>query len=189
MIICLTLTDLYGGEREKIMANITTTNTAKNAVEIRAELTSNGTKIEYVVINGQKVGILGTTSEKDKQNAIKALQTALDASNGNTYEMMQKLSTIATIEEKEIKPDEMIEVNGVEIIISYEAKTAYTIDGEEIVNCTDLPDMPNEAIKAVLTARVETALAEREDYYDEDEECNCNNHHNLYQGYWGDEYV
>ena len=155
------------------MTNITTTNTAKNAVEIRAELQANGTKIEYIVVNDQKLGILGSTSEKDKQNAIKAIQTALDSSNGNIYEMMQKLSTIATIEEKEIEPDEQIEVGGVDIIISYTAKTAYTLNGEEIASCTDLPDMPNEAIKAVLVARAETAIAERydeEDYYDEDEE-------------------
>ena len=141
------------------MTTINTTNNTKNAVEIRAELNANGTKIEYIVINDQKVGILGTTSEKDKQNAIKAIQTALDSSNGDIYEMMQKLGTIATIEENEIKPDEMIEVCGEEIIISYEAKTAYAIDGEELVNCTDLPDMPNEAIKAVLVARVEARLA------------------------------
>ena len=152
------------------MTNITTTNTAKNAVEIRAELAANGTKIEYIVVNGQKIGILGSTSEKDKQNAIKAIQTALDSSNGNIYEMMQKLSTIATIEEKELDPDEMIEVCGEKIIISYDAKTAYTIDGEELVNCTDLPDMPNEAIKAVLVARAETAIVEREDYYDDEDE-------------------
>lgn len=154
------------------MTNITTTNTAKNAVEIRAELQANGTKIEYIVINGQKCGILGSTSEKDKQNAIKAIQTALDSSNGNIYEMMQKLNTIATIEEKEIEPDEMIEICGKEIIISYVGKTAYTTDGEEIANCADLPDMPNEAIKAVLMARVEASYAER-----------TNN------GYWGDEYI
>lgn len=153
------------------MTNITTTNTTKNAVEIRAELNANGTKIEYIVVNGQKIGVLGSTSEKDKQNAIKAIQTALDASNGNIYEMMQKLNTIATIEEKEIEPDEQIEVCGVDVIISYAAKTAYTLDGEEIANCTDLPDMPNEAIKAVLVARIETVIAEREaeeDYYDDE---------------------
>ena len=137
---------------------VNSSKTAKNAVEIRSELKANGTTIEYIVVNGQKVGMLGSTSEKDKQNAMKAIQTALDSSNGNIYEMMQKLQTIAIIEEKEINPDEMIEVNGVEIIISYEAKAAYTIDGEEIANCTDLPDMPSEAIKAVLVARTETAL-------------------------------
>ena len=138
---------------------INSTNNNKNAVEIRAELQKNGTAIEYIIINDQKVGIIGTTSEKDKQNAIKAIQTALDASDGNIYEMMAKLSTIATIEENEIQPDDMVDVCGVDVIISYAAKTAYTIDGEEIVNCTDLSDMPNEAIKAVLVARVEAALA------------------------------
>lgn len=138
---------------------INSTNNNKNAVEIRAELQKNGTTIEYIVINDQKVGILGTTSEVDKQNAINAIQTALDASDGDIMEMIAKLSTIATIEEKEIKSDEMVEVGDVDVIISYAAKTAYTVDGEEIANCTDLPDMPNEAIKAVLVARVEAALA------------------------------
>ena len=133
-------------------------NTTKNAVEIRAELANNGTTIEYIIIDGQKVGILGSASEKDKQNAIKAIQSALDGSDGNIAEAMMKLNTIATIEEKEIKPDEMIEIGGEEIIISYEAKAAYNIEGEEIANCADLPEMPNEAIKAVLVARVEVAL-------------------------------
>lgn len=135
---------------------INSTNNTKNAVEIRAELQTNGTTIEYIVVNGQKVGILGSASEKDRQNAMKAIQSALDASDGDVYAMMEKLQTIATIEEKEIKPDEMINVCDMDIIISYESKAAYTIDGEEVVNCTDLPDMPNEAIKAVLVARAET---------------------------------
>ena len=141
------------------MTNITTTNTAKNAVEIRAELAKNGTTIEYIVINDQKVGILGSVSEKDKQNAIKAIQTALNASNGNIYEMMTKLSTIATIEEKEIISDEMIEVDGEDVIISYASKAAYDLNGNEIVDCRDLPDIPNEAIKAVLEARVTAHFA------------------------------
>ena len=137
---------------------INSTNNTKNAVEIRAELKANGTTIEYIVVNGQKLGILGSTSEKDKQNAMKAIQIALDSSDGDLYEMMSKLSTMATIEEKEIVADEMVEIGDEQIIISYEAKTAYTIDGEEIVNCTDLPDMPSEAIKAVLVARIEALI-------------------------------
>lgn len=151
---------------------INTTNTNKNAVEIRAELQKNGTTIEYIVINGQKLGILGATGAKDRENAIKAIQAALDASDGDIYEMMAKLSTIANIEENEIQPDEMIEVGGEQIILSYAAKTAYNINGEAITTCTDLPDMPNEAIKAVLVARIEALnAAEATD------------------GYWGDEYI
>lgn len=149
------------------MTNITTTNTRRNAVEIRSELAKNGTTIEYIVINGQKVGILGSTSVKDKENAIRAIQTALDASNGNIYEMVQKLSTIATIEEKDIEPDEMIEVAGVQYIVSYNNAAAYTLDGEEIVNCRDIPPMPREGIKAILEARINVVNAERRAYDDE----------------------
>jgi hypothetical protein len=137
-----------------IMANINTTNNTKNAVQIRTELKSNGIKVEYIIINGVKCGVLGSANEKDKQAGIKAIQTALDASNGNTYEAMKKLEIIATIEEKEIEPDKIIKVGKKEVIISYASKTAYTLDGKEIVNCKDLPDMPNEAIHAVLEARV-----------------------------------
>lgn len=140
------------------MTNITTPNTTKNAVELRTELNANGVAIEYICIDGQKIGILGSVNEADKQAAIKTLNAAYAASNGDIMEMMQKLMTIATIEEKEIKPDEMVEVCGVDIILSYANATAYTMDGEEIANCTDLPSMRNEAIKAVLIARVETAL-------------------------------
>ena len=141
------------------MANINTTNTKKNAVEIRNELATNGTMIEYIVINGQKVGILGSTSEKDKQKAIDAIQTALDASGGNIMETMQKLATIAMMQEKEIEPDEMVNICGYDVILSYEQRKAYTTSGEELANCEDLPKMPDEAIKAVLVARAETALS------------------------------
>lgn len=131
------------------------TNTTKNAIELRTELLTNGSRIEHIIIDGKKVGILGATSEADKQNALRTLEAALKASNGNIYEMMRKLNTIATIEDNNINPDEVITVCGEEFVISYTNKTAYDMNGEPVVNCTDLPDMPNEAIKAVLTARIE----------------------------------
>lgn len=139
-------------------ANINTIDNTKNAVEIRTELKENGTKIEYIVIDGMKCGILGSVSEADREAAIKTLNKAYEASNGDIMEMMMKLSTIATIEEKEIDPDEMVEICGEEIMLSYANGKAYTVDGEEIANCDDLPAMPKEAIKAVLMARVETTL-------------------------------
>ena len=141
------------------MMNITKTDNTKNAVEIRKELQANCTSLEYIEVEGKRLGILGSVSEKDKQNAIKAIQSALDASDGNVYEMMRKLETIATIDAKEINPDEMIEVCGQEVMISYESKKAYDINGEEIANCDDLTsEMPDEAIKAILVARVESLL-------------------------------
>ena len=139
------------------MATITNNN-IKNAVQIHTEFKENGTKIEYITVDGQHIGILGSVSERDRNAALKVLNDTYLASNGDIVEMMQKLATIANIEEKEIDPDEMVEVNGVEAIISYKNAAAYTIDGEEIVNCTDLPSMPVEAIKAVLVARMEATM-------------------------------
>ena len=131
---------------------------SKNAVEIWSELKKDGTTIEYIVIDGHKCGILGSTSKADREAALQTLQKAYAASNGNIMEMMSKLSTVATIEEKEIAPDEIVEVCGEEIILSYSNAKAYTLDGDEIANCDDLPKMPNEALKALLMAKAEIAM-------------------------------
>lgn len=130
----------------------------KNPVEIRSELNANGVKVEYIIIDGVKCGIMGSVNEADRQAAIKALNAAYVASNGDIMEMMDKLSTIATIEEKKIEPDEVVDVCGIEVILSYYKAKAYTMDGEELANCDDLPTLQKEAVKAVLMARVETAL-------------------------------
>ena len=130
----------------------------KNAVEIRSELKANGTNVEYIVIDGQKIGIMGSVSEADRAAALKALQAAYVASNGDIMEMMQKLSVIATIEEKEIEPDEVVEVCGTEIMLSYTNRKTYTMCGKELANCDDLPDMHKDATRAVLIARTETML-------------------------------
>ena len=132
--------------------------TVKNAVEIRSELKANGTKIEYIVIDGHKCGILGSVNEADRAAALKALQDAYVASNGNIMEMIQNLSIIANIEEKGIEPDEVVGVCGVDVILSYSNAKAYTMDGDEIANCTDMPTIPKEAMKALLVARAEVAL-------------------------------
>jgi hypothetical protein len=144
---------------EKENDNMANINTIKNPIEIRSELKANGTTIEYIAINGQKIGIMGSTGKHDRENAIKALNDAYIASGGDIYQMMQNLDIIATIEEKKIEPDEIVQVCDEDIIVSYEQRKAYTMGGEEIANCDDLPSMPTEAVKAVLIARVEAAFS------------------------------
>ena len=134
------------------MANI---NTIKNAVEIKSSMNKDGVRIEYVCINGQKIGILGTLNDRDREAALKALNDAYIASGGSIVKMMHNLDAIAALTEKQIEPDEVVKISGADVIISYAKKTAYTMRGDELANCTDLPDMPKEAIKAVLTARLE----------------------------------
>ena len=78
----------------------------------------------------------------------------------------------------EIKPDEAVEVEGNEILISYAAKKAY-IGTEVIAELEDMDevDLPNEAIKALLISRTETELERRrqenimefEDEYEEED--------------------
>lgn len=140
------------------MANIDI-NKEKSAVQIHTEFKANGTKIEYITINDQKIGILGSVNERDREAALKVLRDTYEASNGDVYEMISKLSTLATIDEKEIEPDEMVNIEGVNIMLSYSKAKAYTMDGKEIASCDDLPNMPTEAVKAVLVARVEAALS------------------------------
>lgn len=135
-----------------------TINNTKNAVQIHTEFKANGTKIEYITIDNQKIGILGSVSETDREKALKVLNDTYIASNGNIMEMMQKLMTIATIDEKEIEPDELVNICGEDIMLSYSKAKAYDMNGNEIANCADLPKMPKDAIKAVLVARVESAL-------------------------------
>lgn len=139
------------------MANINI-NKEKNPVQIHTELKANGTKIEYITINDQKIGILGSMNERDREAALKILRDTYEASNGNIFEMIEKLSVLATIDEKEISPDEMVTIDGVDIMMAYRNGKAYTMDGEEIANCDDLPNLPLEAVEAVLKARVEAAL-------------------------------
>ena len=62
-------------------------------------------------------------------------------------------------EENEIDADEMITVDDTEVIISYNNFAAYTLDGEEIVNCRDIPPMPREGVKAILEARIQAYWA------------------------------
>lgn len=140
------------------MATINMIKNNKSAVEIRSELKANGTKIEYIVINNQKVGILGSTSEADRKKAIEALSKVYTDCNGNVREMMQKLREIATLEEKEVEHDEVVKVRGKDILLSYSKRKAYNTNGTELANCAGLPTMPKEAIKALLIARVEVAL-------------------------------
>ena len=140
------------------MATINIIKNNKSAVEIRSELKANGTKIEYIIINGQKVGILGSTSEADRKKAIEALSKVYTDCNGNISETMKKLREIAELEEKEGKDEEIIRIFGENIKLSYSKRKAYDMFGDEIANCNGLPTMPKEAVKALLIAKAELIL-------------------------------
>ena len=138
-------------------------NTSKNVVELRKELTENGTSVENIYVDGQKFCCFGYTSERDKEAGLKAIQAAIDGSE-NIYEAMQKLMTNANLTDKNVEPDEEVEINGMLVYISYADKTVYDSNGEEIVNCQELEcELPPEACKTILMQKLELATTEADE--------------------------
>lgn len=137
------------------MATITTN---KTPIEILKEMKKDGTCIEFITINGQKIGMLGSVNESDRQAALKTLNDAYVASNGDVWEMMTKLAIVATMTENEIEPDECVKIHGVDMVIDYNKRKAYTMHGDEVANCDDMPTMPKDAVKSLLIARAEANI-------------------------------
>ena len=106
--------------------------------------------------------MFGYISESDKRACMNLISEAIQATNGNIYEAQRYMMNAVRVAAEGIKPNEVITVNGEEILISYEAKKAY-IGTEEIANLDDLQcELPNEAIKVMLADRVRLAFEARE---------------------------
>lgn len=191
----------------KNISNITKTVTApKTTVELIQETNAAGVTLEYLAIDGVKIGTMGYTSQKDKEAAIKFVQRIVDNSQNTGYalynEIMQTCMTGAAMTEESIeaKDSEETEIDGVPIIINYEAQKAYIgIDKslEAIADLEDLDcDLPAEAVKALLVERSKTAIAEMKKaqeeeygpYYDEEYEDDYDDYYDEdadYDDIWG----
>lgn len=128
----------------------------KNTVQLIADL--GNTKLEHIIINGRDVGIMGFTSEKDKANAEQFLQDIVDNSD-NIYEIMAKMSQMATLCENNVTPDEEINIGGSKYYISYKDRTVYDTKANVVADLEDLAsvELPDVAIKTLLTDRVKLA--------------------------------
>lgn len=158
-------------------AAIIETPKVKNHVEIRKEL-DKGTVVEYIVIDDRKVGILGSLNAKDREAAINLLNKAYNETGGDIGKMIATLNNIANDTEKGVVPDEVITVDGIDFEIEYETGKALLVGGDEIADCGDLDvsTLPNEAIKALLEAKIQNYIGELRaaeeacGYEDEDED-------------------
>lgn len=116
------------------------------------------------VIDGKPEPMLmfGYVSESDRDGCLKLIKKALRATNGNVMQAMQYMYNAARIAAADIKPDETVEVDGYEMLISYDAKAIYLGD-MEMANIADIQaELPNEAVKAMLVDRARLALDEME---------------------------
>lgn len=112
--------------------------------------------------------LMGYVTESDREAGLQLLAEALKATAGDIPKAMMYMYNAARTAALEIKAEDSVEVDGVEIIISYEARKAY-LTGEEIANLDDMAcELPREAVKAILVERCRTALAERIAEFDEE---------------------
>ena len=133
-------------------------------VEIVKAIRQNA-EVEILKIGDIECGIMGYANEADKQAGITAIQEIVDNSDKQGYalimEVMQTMIVAGWQNEAGVpanaKP-ETVKVNGKDMNILYDKKAIYNDTMTcEIANCTDLPDMPKEAIKAVLIERAKNA--------------------------------
>lgn len=191
----------------KNISNITKTVTApKTTVELIQETNAAGVTLEYLAIDGVKIGTMGYTSQKDKEAAIKFIQRIVDNSQNTGYalynEIMQTCMTGAAMTEEgiEAKDSEEIEIDDVPVIINYEAQKAYIGINNSLEAIADLEDLdcdlPAEAVKALLVERSKTAIAEMKKaqekecgpYYDEEYEDDYDDYYDEdadYDDIWG----
>lgn len=169
------------------MANINiNTKKSLNRVQLMKE---NNTNLEYLYIDNIKVGVMGSVSEKDKEAGLTAIQRIVDNSDKTGYalvmEVMAQVQFESSMNEKEINPDEVLEVkvNGITYpcVLSYEKKALFDEAGEEICNTRDIDcELDERALKALLEARAVNAIrndneSKYNDCDDEDEDEDCEN--------------
>ncbi len=114
--------------------------------------------------------MFGYVSESDLAAGMRLIENALRATGNNICDVQRYIMQAMQTAAHDIHPDECVDVDGHEILISYAAKTAY-LGTEEVANLADMTcELPNEAIKALLVARTETAMAQRQTQYDFDDD-------------------
>lgn len=165
------------------MANINiNTKKSLNRVQIMKE---NDTNLEYLYIDNIRVGVMGSVNDHDREKAIAAIQRMVDNSNKTgmalVMEIMLQSQFEASMNEKGINPDEVLEVkvDGITYpcVLSYEKKALFDEAGEEICNTRDIDcELDERALKALLEARAINALrkdlaSKYDDCEDEDEDC------------------
>ena len=161
------------------MANINNSKKSLNRVALMKENNSN---LEFLYIDGIKVGAMGSVSDADREAGIKVIQRIVDNSNKKgmalVMEVMSQVNFEASMNENHIIPDEQVKVENEDCVISYQSKKIYDMAGKELADASDIGDnTPKEAIREILKLRAQAKLHkleeiedDTEDYEDDDDE-------------------
>lgn len=165
------------------MANINiNTKKSLNRIQLMKE---NNTNMELLYIDEIKCGCMGSVNDRDREAGLAVIQRIVDNSDKTgmalVMEVIAQVQFEASMNEKEINPDEVLEVkvDGITYpcVLSYEKKALFDEAGEEICNARDIDcELDERALKALLEARAVNAIrndneSKYNDYEDEDEDC------------------
>ena len=153
------------------MANINNSKKSLNRVALMKENNSN---LEFLCIDGIKVGAMGSVSDADREAGIKVIQRIVDNSNKKgmalVMEVMSQVNFEASMNENNIQPDEQVKVENTDCVISYQSKKIYDMAGKELADASDIGDnTPKEAIREILKLRAQAKLHKLEEMEDEDD--------------------
>ena len=154
------------------MANINNSKKSLNRVALMKENNSN---LEFLYIDGIKVGAMGSVSDADREAGIAVIQRIVDNSNKKgmalVMEVMSQVNFEASMNENNIQPDEQVKVENTDCVISYQSKKIYDMAGKELADASDMGgNTPKEAIREILKLRAQAKLHELEEMEDEDDD-------------------
>ena len=113
------------------MANINiNTKKSLNRVQLMKE---NNTNLEYLYIDNIRVGVMGSVNDRDREAGLAVIQRIVDNSNKTgmalVMEVMAQVQFESSMNEKEINPDEVLEVkvDGITYpcVLSYDNNALY----------------------------------------------------------------
>ena len=154
------------------MANINNSKKSLNRVALMKENNSN---LEFLYIDGIKVGAMGSVSDADREAGIAVIQRIVDNSNKKgmalVMEVMSQVNFEASMNENNIQPDEQVKVENTDCVISYQSKKIYDMAGKELADASDIgANTPKEAIREILKLRAQAKLHKLEDMEDDTED-------------------
>ena len=152
------------------MANINNNKKSLNRVQLMKENNSN---LEFLYIDGIKVGAMGSVSDADREAGVAVIQRIVDNSNKKgmalVMEVMSQMNFEASMNENHIIPDEMVKIEDEDCVISYQSKKIYDMAGKELSDASDMGDnIPKEAIREILKLRALAKIHELEEMEDEE---------------------
>lgn len=152
------------------MANINNSKKSLNRVALMKE---NGSNLEFLYIDGIKVGAMGSVSDADREAGIAVIQRIVDNSDKKgmdlVFEVMSQVNFEASMNEAGIQPDEQVKIDDTDCVISYKNLRIYTMDGKELASAEDYANVENRAVKEILKLRAQAELHDLAKMDDEDD--------------------